>query len=66
MKVKECKIVSDGNDIFGLADGVKIAKRGLPGSPQAGGWVSIEPGWHVFDIGSGEGIELEYQGARVQ
>ena len=34
MKVKECRIDSDGNDIFVIADGVKIAKRGHPGTSQ--------------------------------
>jgi len=30
-------------------DGVRIARRGYPNSPQAGTWVSLEPGWEVFD-----------------
>ena len=38
-----------GTDIFVLIDGVKIAKRGHPGTPQAKTWVSLEPGWRVFD-----------------
>jgi hypothetical protein len=33
MKVKECRIESTGEDIFVIADGVKIAKRGRPGTP---------------------------------
>ena len=72
--VKECKIECDGNDIFVVADGVKIAKRGYLGTVQAGTWVSLEPGWRVLDCQgtytdeSGEevgAIELEYIGARV-
>jgi hypothetical protein len=30
-----------------LFDGVRIAKRGEPGTPQAGTWVSLEPGYEV-------------------
>jgi hypothetical protein len=37
------KIVGDGDDIFIVVDGVKIAKR------QAKTWVSLEPGWRVLD-----------------
>jgi hypothetical protein len=44
-------IESDGSDIFVVIDGVRIAKRGHPGTPQARTWVSLEPGWHV------EGLE---------
>jgi hypothetical protein len=40
-------ILNDGEDTFVVADGVTIAKRGLPGTPQAGTWISIEPGWTV-------------------
>jgi hypothetical protein len=32
-----------GGDLFMLLDGVTIAKRGRPGTPQAGQWVSLEP-----------------------
>ena len=38
----------DGS-IFVVADGIRIAKRGGPGTPQAKTWVSLEPGWKVFD-----------------
>ena len=73
MKVKECKIETDGNDIFVIADGVTIAKRGHPGTPQAKTWIALEPGWTVRDCrgpvvedgGEGAAIEIEYHGARV-
>jgi hypothetical protein len=41
-----------GDEVFVVADGVKIAMRGKPGSAQAGTWVSIEPGWSVVQIGN--------------
>jgi hypothetical protein len=42
-----CEIVSDGLDLFVVVEGVKIARRGEPGTPQP--WVSLEPGWRVLD-----------------
>jgi hypothetical protein len=65
------QMVSDGHDLFVVADGVKIAKRGKRGTPQAKTWVSLEPGWSVLDkdvaeglMGEGE-IEISYNGVRV-
>jgi hypothetical protein len=58
------EIVSDGHDLFVLADGVRIAKRGQRGTPQARTWVSLEPGWRVLDQ---EGaLVVEHNGVRVQ
>jgi hypothetical protein len=74
MKVKECRIEFTGEDMFVIADGVKIAKRGRPGTPQAATWVSLEPGWTVRDCRDtytdengeeGRAIEIEYNGARI-
>jgi hypothetical protein len=36
-----------GNDLFLILDGVAIAKRGHPGTPQAKTWVSLEPGYTI-------------------
>ena len=58
------EIVSDGDDLFVLADGVKIAKRGRPGTAQARTWVSLEPGWRVLDQGGA--LVVERDGVRVQ
>jgi hypothetical protein len=41
----------EAGDIFVIVDGVKIAKRGRPDTPQARTWVSLEPGWAVRAIG---------------
>jgi hypothetical protein len=43
----ECTIESDGLSLFVVFDGVRIAKRGERGTPQAGTWVSLEPGCAV-------------------
>jgi hypothetical protein len=40
-------IESTGRDIFVVVDGVRIARRGRPGTPEAGTWVSLESGWTV-------------------
>jgi hypothetical protein len=54
-----------GGDIFVVADGVKIAKLGRPGTPQADTWVSLEPGWTVRDCDDGESIEVECKRQRM-
>jgi hypothetical protein len=57
----------DGTDLFIVIDGVRIAKRGHPGTAYANTWVSLEPGWVVRDSRdySHAQIEVEYQGVRV-
>jgi hypothetical protein len=42
-------VESDGIDLFICVDGIKIAKRGKPNTPHAKTWVSLEPGFSVFD-----------------
>jgi hypothetical protein len=50
-------------------DGVRIAKRGHPDSPQARTWVSLEPGFKVYDglggVMSGE-LVIEHNGVVIQ
>jgi hypothetical protein len=47
-----------------MVDGLRVARRGSSGSPQAGTWVPIEPGWEVMD--SDEGILIRHHGVWVQ
>jgi hypothetical protein len=35
------------DEIYVVFNGKRIAKRGYSGTPQAGTWVSIEPGFEV-------------------
>jgi hypothetical protein len=49
-----------------IRDGVKIAKRGRPGTSQAGQWVSLEPGYVVLDSADGSEIVIEQRGVRPQ
>ena len=58
-------IDSDGADLFLVVDGLRIAKRGDPGTPQAGTWISLEPGWTVRDREGGGAIEIEHNDIRV-
>jgi hypothetical protein len=39
-----------------VVDGRRIASRGQPGTPEAGIWVSIVPGYTVLDKNDGEDI----------
>ena len=44
----EASIESDGITVFVVYNGIRIAKRADPNTPQAGIWVSLEPGYRVF------------------
>jgi hypothetical protein len=66
-KAPRAEMMSDGNDLYIVADGAKIAKRGRPGTPQARTWISLEPGWRVLDQADGSiVIERDGEGVRVQ
>ena len=59
-------IESEGENLFVIVDGLKIAQRGYPDSPQAKTWVSLEPGWSVIDAGyPPEAIDVSYEGVKV-
>ena len=45
----EASIESDGINVFVVYHGSRIAKRADPNTPQAGTWVSLKPGYRVFD-----------------
>jgi hypothetical protein len=68
----EIEIVEENGEavaIYVVMDGIRIAKRGTPETPQARQWVSIEPGWVVRDgkggVRSGR-MAIEYHGTRMQ
>jgi hypothetical protein len=60
-----CAMECTGDDLFIVFNGVRIAKRGYPDTPQAKTWVPLEPGWRVFDGASGDSIAVEHGGVRV-
>jgi hypothetical protein len=45
-----CAIESDGEEVFVVFNGVRIAKRGHRGTPQAKTWISLKPGFEVHGI----------------
>jgi hypothetical protein len=61
----QVSIEREGSDIFVIANGVKIAKRGEPGTPQANTWLPLEPGWTVRACDDGKSIEVEHQRQRM-
>jgi hypothetical protein len=65
-KISECKMENDGRDLFINLDGVRIARRGYPGTSYAGQWVSLEPGYAVRDNADLSEIEIEFKGVRLQ
>jgi len=60
-----CEVRNEGQDIFVLVDGVRVAKRTALASAYAGIWIVLEPGWVVRDIQNGQGIEVMFEGARI-
>ncbi len=60
-----CELHHDGENLFVLIDGVKIAKRHAPGTTQAKMWIMLEPGWIVRDVERGNAIEVRYEGATI-
>ena len=74
VKAPSLEIQFDGTDLYVVFNGVRIAKRGAKGRPQARTWVSLEPGYHVLDRWKPRAdrralisdIIVEYNGVRVQ
>jgi hypothetical protein len=66
-KKKGPKVVVQATDteFFVIVDGLKIAQRGKPGTPQAKTWVSLEPDWRVWDEDGMHKIVVEHKGVRV-
>jgi len=62
---KAVGVVRDSRSLTLHLGDTAIAKRGLPGSKDAGRWVPLEPGYLVRDdLATGE-IIVEFNGVRV-
>ena len=61
----EASIESDGIDVFVVYNGVRIAKRSHSGTPLAGTWMSLEPGYTVQDKNYPQELVIEYEGKVV-
>ena len=64
--VAPAQLEIDRTDAFVVYNGVRIAKRGQPNSPQAGTWVSLEPGFRVFDEGYPLKLVIERDGKIIK
>jgi len=53
MSVPKTEMESDGRDIFIVIDGVRVAKRGRLGTPEASTWVTLVSGWGIRDAADG-------------
>ena len=68
-KAPPFEVQADGTDLYAVFQGVRIAKRGAKGTPQARTWISLEPGYRVRDEYGERGaltIVIEYCFTRVQ
>ena len=57
--------VKEGDNLFIEVDGVAIAERGHPHTPQEGTWVSIVPGWEVVEGPDLMSITIWHNGEEV-
>jgi hypothetical protein len=64
-KPKDVRIVGEGSDIFVMVDGVRVAARGRPGTPEAGTWVTLISGWTVTSNADHTEIEIMHDGRRI-
>jgi len=53
-------------DCYVVFDGVRIAKRGKPGTPQARTWISLEPGFTVLENSDLRELVVLRDGVRIQ
>jgi hypothetical protein len=65
-KAPPFQVQADGTDLYAVFHGVRIAKRGANGTPQARTWISLEPGYRVRDEYGELTIVVEYWFASVQ
>jgi hypothetical protein len=51
-------LMSDGKEIYVYCDGLRVAKRGHPNTPQAKTWITLVPGYTVISSGDHTIIEV--------
>ncbi len=51
------------HDIFIKCGSLRLAKRGHPGTPQAGTWISLGVGWSFLDSNDGKEVTITLRGA---
>ena len=60
-----CEMKMDRDGLFVIFNGMKIARRADPDTPQAKTWVSLEPGYQVLDNADMTEIAVYYYGKQV-
>jgi hypothetical protein len=65
MAESKVRLMGDEGGMFVVVDGVRVARRAHPGSSQTGSWVSIEPGWEVFEDEDLAMLHIRYNGITV-
>jgi hypothetical protein len=56
------ELINGQPECFVIVAGVKIAQRGQPDTPHAMTWISLEPGWSVYDDPYPDRIVIEGPG----
>ena len=51
--------------LFVVCDGMKIAERGAPDTPQAKQWIPLVAGYTIRDVGS-DGLSVTFEGMTLQ
>jgi len=54
------KLELEGGDLFVVVDGLRVAKRGRPGTQAAKAWIPLKRGWRVFD-GTDGAVQVEHR-----
>ena len=49
----ELEFIHDGEDLYIIVDGVKVAKRGSADRSAPSTWETLKPGWSVVEDGDG-------------
>jgi hypothetical protein len=60
-----CELHDDGEHVFVIVDGQKIARRSRLGNATIGTWIVLEPGWTVRNLRNGKTIEVSYEAATI-
>ena len=62
----EAAIEAIDGEIYVIADGLRVAKRGHPGTEHAGKWIPLEPGYIVISDADLSVLTIERNGVVMQ
>jgi hypothetical protein len=61
----QCELESDGKSEFVVFNGIRIAKRGEPNTPQARTWEALVPGYRIIEEMGGSQLVIVFEGKPV-